>query len=117
MKLRSSGIAMATLAVASTLLIAEPANAAPVTTAKSACAVVKAHIVSRWHIPMRAIAFCDVIPSDSSPHAFYVMALHGKRRDCTGICSTNMGWFAVRKTTGQVFEWDMAEQRPGLPLN
>jgi hypothetical protein len=108
---------MAAWAVASILLITEPANAVPVTTAESACTLVKAHVVSRWHIPMRAIAFCDVIPSDSSPHAFYVMALHGKREDCTGICSTNMGWFAVKKATGQIFEWDVAEQRPGSPLS
>jgi len=27
-----------------------------------------------------------------------------------------MGWFAVQKATGRVFEWDVAEQKLGLPV-
>jgi hypothetical protein len=28
-----------------------------------------------------------------------------------------MGWFAVAKATGRVFEWDMAEDQLGRPVN
>ena len=46
---------------------------------------------------------------------YYVLALHS-RRDCDGICSTNMGWFAVEKATGRVFNWDVAEWKLGPPI-
>ena len=97
------------------LVVADPAPvaAAPVRTAKAACALVKARVSARDQFPVSAIAFCDMIPEASVPKEFYVLALHGKRSDCEGICSTNMGWFAVQKSTGRVFEWDMAEDKLG----
>ncbi len=64
---------------------------------------------------MSAIAFCDLVAPDSSPSGYYVLALHSTRK-CDGICSTHMGWFAVQKATGRVFEWDMVEDKLGLPV-
>ena len=107
----------AALAAASSLLISGLANASPLTNEKSACSAVKARVAETKHTPMQAIAFCDFVSQATSPAGYYVLALHGKRRDCTGICSTNMGWFAVRKATGEIFEWDVAEQRLSLPLS
>jgi len=87
----------------------------PVTTAEAACNAVKASVASSRHIPTSAISFCDTISADSSPQDLYVLALHSKR-DCDDICSTNMGWFAIQKTTGRVFEWNVAEWKPGSPV-
>jgi hypothetical protein len=88
-----------------------PAVAATVTTEKAACHVAKARVAVRGHFPVSAIAFCDFIVSDAQPKGFYVLGLHGKRDDCGGeVCgSTLMGWFAVQKATGRVFEWDFTD--------
>jgi hypothetical protein len=91
-------------------------NAAPVKTEETACVFVKDRVSAQRHFPVSAIAFCDIIPAESSPRDYYVLALHS-RRDCDGICSTNMGWFAVQKATGRVFEWDVAEDKLGPPVN
>jgi hypothetical protein len=102
----------ALLIAAGVLLTAGQGNAAPVKTAKAACDVVKAQVSASRHFPISAVAFCDIIPERESPRAYYVLALHS-RRNCEGICSTNMGWFAVQKPTGRVFEWDVAEEKLG----
>lgn len=108
----AAGKASALLLAASAFLWALPAGAAPVKTAKAACTLAKARAAALGRFPVSAIAFCDIIPADSSPNGYYVMALHG-RRHCGGICSTNMGWFAVEKATGRLFEWDVGEQKLG----
>jgi hypothetical protein len=97
------------------LLPGGAAEARPVGTQRAACALVKARIAASWRIAKRRIAFCDVIPWASSPRDFYVLALHSNRR-CDGICSTNLGWFAVRKSDGRLFEWDVGEYRLGSPI-
>ena len=56
-----------------------------------------------------------MIAEEDSPRGYYVMALHS-RRECDGICSTNMGWFAIRRSSGRVFEWDVADMKIGKPL-
>jgi hypothetical protein len=89
-----------------------PLNAAPVRTEKAACDRVKTRIAAIRHFPVSAVAFCDTIGAADSPKGFYILALHSNRH-CEGICSTNMGWFAVHKRTGRVFEWDTAEMRLG----
>ena len=96
------------------LLPLAPLNAAPVRTEKAACDRVKTRIAAIRHFPVSVVAFCD-IGANNSPKGFYVLALHSNRR-CEGICSTNMGWFAVQKRTGRVFEWDVAEMRLGPPV-
>jgi hypothetical protein len=107
--------ARAALFVAATLLVAVAAQAGPVRTERSACEAVKARVVDALLYPRSRIAFCDVIPRASSPRGYYVLALHSNRQ-CDGICSTNMGWFAVQRSTGRVFHWDVGEDRLGLPV-
>ena len=107
--------AAASLLAASLLQSPAPVVAAPVATANAACDQTKAFVLARGDFPVSAIAFCDTVSPDSSPKGYYVLALHS-RRDCDGICSTNMGWFAVQKATGRVFEWDVAEQKLGPPF-
>lgn len=96
-------------------MVATQGNTAAVKTAKIACDVVKAQVSASRHFPVSAVAFCDILPEGSSAKAYYVLALHS-RRQCQGICSTNMGWFAVQKSTGRVFEWDDAEEKLGPPV-
>jgi hypothetical protein len=67
---------------------------------------------AHWHISPSTIAFCD---HADSPPGYYVLALHSNRH-CEGICSTNMGWFAVQKASGRIFEWDVGEQKLGSPI-
>lgn len=58
------------------------------------------------------ITACDHVMPDTNPPGFYVMSVQSDRQ-CDGICSRNMGWFAVRRSTGEVFEWDVAEMTLG----
>jgi hypothetical protein len=90
-------------------------DAAPVRTAKAACERVKTRVSAVEHFPVLTIALCDTIGAVDSPKGFYVLALHSNRH-CDGICSTNMGWFAIEKRTGRVFEWDIAEMKLGKPV-
>jgi hypothetical protein len=112
MRRRAASRFGALLIAAGVTFSATKGNTAAVSKAKTACEIVKAQVSASRHFPISVIAFCDIIPARSSPKAYYVLALHS-RRQCEGICSTNMGWFAVQKLTGRVFEWDMAEEKPG----
>ena len=103
------------LIVVALMLAAEPAPQ-PVRTEEAACERVKTRFVAVRRFPRSRIAFCDVISRADSPRGFYVLALHSNRR-CDGICSTNLGWFAVDRATGRVFEWDVAENRLGPPIS
>jgi len=86
-----------------------------VRTANAACERVKAFYSALEHFPVSVVAFCETIGPADSPKGFYVLALHSNRR-CHGLCSTNMGWFAVEKRTGRVFEWDVADMKLGKPI-
>src|SRR5688572_14315968 len=90
------------------LASAAPAEARPVNNAEAACRVAKARVGARDRFPVSRVGFCDIIPAAHSPRGYYVLALHSTRR-CDYICSTNMGWFAVQKSSGRVFEWDVGE--------
>ena len=107
--------AVASLVAASLLQWSGPASAAPLNTEKAACDQSKARVAARGHFPVSAIAFCDFIVPEAQPKGLYVLGLHSKRDDCgSDVCgSTLMGWFAVQKATGQVFEWDVAEDTLG----
>ena len=94
-------------------LSASPAVATPVKTEKAACALVKASVSASRHFPISTIAFCDMA---TNPRGYYVLALHSSRR-CDGFCSTNMGWFAVRKATGRVYEWNVADDNLGQTIS
>lgn len=90
-------------------------DAAPARTAKAACERVKTRVAAVEHFRTSIVAFCDTVAAADSPRGFYVLALHSNRH-CDGICSTNMGWFAVEKRTDRVFEWDVAEMKLGQPV-
>jgi hypothetical protein len=81
----------------------------------AACEAVKARVEAIRDFPVRAIAYCDIIPPESSSPDFYILALHSNRV-CEGICSTNMGWFAIHKATGRIYEWHVGESKLGPPV-
>ena len=76
-----------------------------VTTAHAACVAATARVTAQRSLPTSHVAFCDDIPEAAGPRGYYVLAL---RAHCSeDLCgSTNMGWFAVQKATGDVFEVD-----------
>lgn len=62
--------------------------------------------ISKWR--------CDTYRSDQD---FYVLSLHGGSCEPDTICSTLIGYFAFRREDGKVYEWNIAEDRFGDPLN
>ena len=84
----------------------------PVMTAQAACAAATAKVTARRSLPISHVAVCDDIAEADGPEGFYVMALLAHCSEA--VCgSTNMGWFAVEKATGDVFDWDVAEWKLG----
>ena len=107
-----SGACLALVALSS----AGCATPQPVTSAEAACTIATEKVTSLRGLPTSHVAMCDHASDDDTSTGHYVMAL---RAYCTteAICgSTNMGWFAVSKTTGEVFEWDIGKGRVGAPL-
>ena len=115
-KAAAATIVFGALLAASLLPWAAPVHAAPVRTGGAACALAKAHVSAQRRFPVSRIASCETISAVGSPRGFYVLALYGWCRE--DVCgSTNMGWFAVHKATGRVFEWDVGEQKLGPPIS
>lgn len=80
----------------------------PVKTVEQACAVATARVTASRRLPTRHVAYCDPASPDASPRGYWVTSLRAHCRE--DVCgSTNMGWFAVRKTNGQVLDFDVAE--------
>jgi hypothetical protein len=101
-----------TAPLAALLLWTAPAQAAPVRTGRAACALAKARVAARLRRAPSSIPGCETIRAVDSPRGFYVLALRGRCRE--PVCgSTLIGWYAVHKRTGRVFEWDVAELRLG----
>jgi hypothetical protein len=78
--------------------------------------VATARITNLRHRPTSNVAFCDDIPEDFSPDGYYVTGLRAYCHEPLGCGSTLMGWFAVRKSDGGVFEYDVAESTVGRPV-
>jgi hypothetical protein len=81
-----------------------------------ACELAKARATGSNRFPAASAAFCDHVAVEFNPAGYYVLSLHSDR-DCDGICSTNLGWFAVQRSTGEVFDWDIAESKLGPPIS
>jgi len=88
------------------------AAASPVRSKASACSAIKNRVSSAHRIQIKIIAFCDVVSLRNSPRGFYIMAIHSNR-ECDGICSTLMGWYAINRVNGRIFEWSVADQKIG----
>ncbi len=74
-----------------------------VATAQAACAVATERVTSERRLPISHVAMCDNIAEADSPDGYYVLAMLAYCKE--DVCgSTSMGWFAVEKSTGEVFE-------------
>lgn len=83
-----------------------------VVSAEAACALATARVTAARGLPLGHVASCDPVRAEDSPVGHHVLGLRAVcNQDLCG--STLMGWFAVEKATGAVFEWDVAEWRPG----
>jgi hypothetical protein len=92
------------------------ALAAPVTAEKPACDLAKQRVAEARHIAVSNIAFCEALDPKFLPAGLFVLGLHSDRK-CPDVCgSTLMGWFAVRKASGEVFEFDIIENKVGAPV-
>jgi hypothetical protein len=80
-----------------------------------ACTVVKALFAASHDVPVSRIAFCGHLTPDANPPGFYVLALQSTRK-CEEPCSRLLGWFALQRATGRVFEWNVAEWELGQEL-
>ena len=104
-------IAVVFLPLASMLQWPAKAEAETITTEKAACDTTTARFAARGHFPVAKVASCDFIVAEAQPNGFYVLALHGPCRE--DICgSTLLGWFAIEKSTGRVFEFDLEDWSP-----
>jgi hypothetical protein len=57
--------------------------------------------------------FCDF--STLGDKQWYVIALRSNRQ-CEGICSNLMGWYAVGRRSGSIHGYDMAELKVGAEV-
>lgn len=81
----------------------------PVINEAAACTIATEKVTALRGLPTTHVAHCETVSGDAD---HYALALYAHcREDLCG--STSMGWFAVNKTTGQVFEWDVTDQRAG----
>lgn len=110
---RGLGLLLAVLALMSAGCAGIRSDA--VASAEAACTVATGRVTAERQLPPGHVATCDPISEADSPDGHYVLAL---RADCREeLCgSTLMGWFAVEKATGAVFEWDMAEGQIGVEV-
>ena len=88
----------------------------PVANVEAACAVATDRVTAEKGLPVSHVAFCDNIPEKSGRPGYYIMALRAHCRE--ELCgSTLMGWFAVQKATGEVFEVDVTDWSLGRPVD
>lgn len=95
-----------------------PAHSAELTISKErACSILRERVAVHDNVPT-AIAqstWSCYISSNSDAH-WVVIGLHSNRQ-CEGICSSLLGWYAVDRTTGTVHGFDVAEMEVGPPID
>lgn len=78
----------------------------------AACAAATARVTAQRGLPTSHVAVCEGISEGAGPPGYYIMALRAHCRE--EMCgSTLMGWFAVKKATGEVFEVDVEDWKIG----
>lgn len=88
------------------------AEAAQVTTPQAACALATERVTKLRGLPASHVATCDGAAEEADANGYFILALLAHCREA--LCgSTNMGWFAIRKSDGDLFDWDVAGWRPG----
>lgn len=99
---------VAALLVLATPVCANCATAQRVGSASAACSLATAKVMAELHQPSSHVADCEALNPADVPRGYYVLTLRGHCREPEGCGSTLIGWYAVRKGTRQVFEWNVA---------
>lgn len=87
----------------------------PVGSDQLACAVATARVAALRQLPATHVASCEA-GSDSDVPGYDVVSLRGHCRE--EMCgSTLIGWFAVRKADGAVFEFNVGDWTVGQPVS
>lgn len=82
---------------------------------QTACATATARVAALRQLPATHVAFCEAGSHNDVP-GYYVVSLRGHCRE--EMCgSTLIGWFAVRKGDGAVFEFNVGEWKVGHPVS
>jgi hypothetical protein len=86
----------------------------------AACSIVQCHLVRDGSVPAAGPSdngwsgwFCENV--DYGDSQYYVVTLRSNRA-CDGLCSNNMGTYAVRRSTGELYEFDVGEWKIGRIL-
>lgn len=88
---------------------------APVRSDKAACSTAIERVAAVRQLSATHVASCEAA-TDSEVPGYYVVGLWGHCRE--ELCgSTLIGWFAVRKTDGAVFELNVGEWNVGQPVS
>lgn len=90
-----------------------------ITNEKAACAVLKqraAKVLDQRITGPAKRWFCDV--ADFGIPDLYVIGLHSGSPCAAGLdsCSNLIDWFAVRRSTAEVYYWNVADLELGKPL-
>jgi hypothetical protein len=87
----------------------------PTGSVQAACASASSRVTAVRHLPLNHVVHCEGLDSSEEPSGYQIVGLHGP---CVEeVCgSTLMGWFAVRKENGDVFEYDVGESKLGRPV-
>ena|ERR1700734_3902095 len=83
----------------------------------AACARLQARVAQISGLPVSGPVglgwYCEF--ANSTDIGWFVIALRSGRH-CDGICSNLMGWYSVKKSSGNVHEYNVADMSIGAPL-
>jgi len=112
--------ALSTLAFGVCLTVLEPCIATSADSAMNkdtACSILKKRIAKLDSLPESGPVgmgwYCDFATFEDK--RWFVIALRSNRQ-CEGICSNLMGWFAIDRRTGSVHDFDVANLEVGTEL-
>jgi len=98
------------LMVLSATSCTKPESVSRVTSAEQACDRAKAAVAARGDYQASQIVACDGGLSTNDA-GYYVLRLNGACHE--EVCgSVLLGWYGVKQSTGEVYEWDIGDSRP-----
>lgn len=103
-----------TSALFASFVLADLASATEVISSEpAACALVKKRISDQF----TRVASCSFLPSAATSDPDILVMRLNSSRPCNGTaCSNLLGWYAVRRSNGEVYEWNVGEMKLGSPL-
>lgn len=86
----------------------------------AACAIVRKHAAKEASLPETGPVgigwFCEFVGfDDRRDETWFLIALRSNRQ-CDGICSNLMGWYAVKRANAALHEFDMGKSEIGREI-